>query len=94
MRPTQNYLKDSGVQSMHATPGRRLVRLFIGLVILSALVLFFSSGYTPPGLFGEVLRHNQEHQIDASPFFYGDVVNMNEYEEGVKKLREQAELSQ
>jgi len=70
---------------------RRLVKFLGGLVVLAAMVLFFSSGYTFPGVFGEVIRHNQEHQIDASPFFYGDVENMAEYEAGVKELRERAQ---
>lgn len=74
--------------------GRRLIKFCVGLVIFTGLVLFFSSGYTPPGICGEVLRHNQEYNIDASPFFYGDVENMHEYEEGVKKLREEAKRSQ
>jgi hypothetical protein len=54
------------------------------------MVGFFASGYAPPGVCGEVLRHNQEAQIDASPFFYGDVENMAEYEQGVRQMREEA----
>lgn len=62
----------------------------VGLVVLSALVAFFAPGYTPPGAFGKVLRHNQAHDIDASPLFYTEVENMPELEQGVKALREEA----
>jgi hypothetical protein len=56
----------------------RLARLAVGLAIIVGMALFFASGYTPPGICGEVLRHNQQADIDASPFFYGDVENMLE----------------
>ena len=69
---------------------RAWLKFGVGLVVLSALVAFFASGYTPPGAFGEVLRHNQAHDIDASPLFYTEVENMPELEQGVKKLREEA----
>ncbi|HDH58218.1 MAG TPA: hypothetical protein ENF16_06375 [Bacteroidetes bacterium] len=62
------------------------LKLLIGLTALVGVVWFFSTGYTPPGIFGEVIRHNQAHQIDASPFFYGDVENMTELEEGLKEI--------
>ena len=45
----------------------------------------FASGYTPPGVLGEVIRHNQRVDIDASPFFYGDVDNMMELIEGAER---------
>lgn len=62
----------------------------LGLAMLAVAVLFFSSGYSPPGPAGEVLRHNQAHDIDATPFFYGDVERMSEYEAGVAAMRESA----
>ena len=65
-------------------------KFVVGLLILSGMVIFFSSGYTPPGVCGDVIRHNQEYNIDASPFFFGDVENMSEYEEGVRILMQKA----
>jgi hypothetical protein len=68
----------------------RLIRFMVGLSILSGMVIFFASGYTPPGICGEVVRHNQREDIDASPFFYGDVENMLELLEGAEQLRDRA----
>jgi hypothetical protein len=62
------------------------------VLILAGMVIFFSSGVTPPGISGEVLRHNQKHDIDASPLFYSEVENMSEYERGVAEMRERAKL--
>jgi hypothetical protein len=66
---------------------KRWFRFFMGLLILACVFAFFSSGYSPPGFPGEVLRHNQAHSIDASPLFYSEVENMAELEEGVRLLR-------
>lgn len=65
------------------------LKFFLGITILVGVVWFFTTGYTPPGVFGEVLRHNQVNDIDASPIFYGDVENMTELEEGLKALIEE-----
>ncbi len=46
--------------------------------MIGGAAAFFASGYTPPGICGEVVRHNQQNDIDASPFFYGDVENFSE----------------
>ncbi|UCC78493.1 MAG: hypothetical protein JSW64_09415 [Candidatus Zixiibacteriota bacterium] len=67
---------------------KRWIRFFAGLIILVLMVVFFGSGYTPPGAFGEVLRHNQTCSIDASPLFYSEVENMAVLEEGVRELIE------
>lgn len=67
----------------------KIFKFLIGLAILILMVCFFSSDYTPPGIFGEVLRHNKECDIDASPLFYSEVENMSELEEGVRILRQQ-----
>jgi len=61
-----------------------------GLVLLGGMILFFASGYSPPGVCGEVLRHNQANDIDASPLIYSELENMAELEEGVRKLRREA----
>ena len=88
-------MSDSNIKRIREnklTLAGRLTRFTFGLIVLAGLVLFFASGYSPPGVMGEVLRHNQEYQIDASPFFYGDVENMSEYEEGVRLMRLKAEI--
>ena len=72
----------------------RWFRFVIGLAIIAALFGFFSSGYSPPGVFGEVLRHNQAVGIDASPLFYSEVENMAELEDGVQELIEEAQLKE
>ena len=61
----------------------RCFRLAVGLALLTAVAGFFASGYSPPGPLGEVLRHNQEQGIDASPLFYTEVENMQELEAGL-----------
>jgi hypothetical protein len=76
------------------TRPRAWLKFGVGLVVLSALVVFFASGCTSPGAFGEVLCHNQAHDIDASPLFYTEVENMPELEQGVKELREEARCRQ
>jgi len=60
----------------------------IGLLILGGCFAFFASGYSPPGVLGEVLRHNQTYDIDASPLFYTEVENMHALEQGLDELRE------
>ena len=69
--------------------GKRWLKLLSGILILVGLVWLLSTGYTPPGILGEVIRHNQANAIDASPFFYGDVENMSELEEDLKNLMEE-----
>jgi hypothetical protein len=70
---------------------QRVLRFFAGLVLMALLVLFFASGYTPPGIAGEVLRHNQGCDIDASPLFYTEVENMQQLEAGLAELRKNGE---
>lgn len=71
---------------------QRWIKFILGIVLLSTLVWFLSTGYTPPGILGAVIRHNQANDIDASPFFYGDVENMTELEEGLKELMEEQKV--
>jgi len=68
-----------------------LLRFFAGLLLMALLVLFFASGYTPPGIAGAVLRHNQACDIDASPLFYTEVENMQQLEAGLAELRRNGE---
>jgi hypothetical protein len=68
------------------------LKFISGILLLIMVIGFFSSGITPPGVFGEVLRHNMNNDIDASPLFYSDLENMAELEKGVQEMRYQAEL--
>ncbi|MBN1213594.1 MAG: hypothetical protein JXA92_13565 [candidate division Zixibacteria bacterium] len=68
------------------------LKFISGLVLLGGAILFFASGYSPPGVCGEVLRHNQAYDIDASPLIYSEVENMAELEAGVQKLRIEARI--
>jgi hypothetical protein len=70
------------------TRTQRLLRFIAGLAVLSLAVALLASGYTPPGICGEVLRHNQTHEIDASALFYTEVENMSELEAGLAELRQ------
>jgi len=65
-------------------------RFAAGLTMLAAFAGFFMSGYAPPGVCGEVLRHNQACEIDASPLIYTDVEHMPSLEQGVQLMREAA----
>ena len=64
---------------------KRWIRFLIGVLLLASCVGFFASGYSPPGIFGEVLRHNQQHDIDASPLFYTEVEHMHDLESSLSK---------
>ncbi len=70
------------------------LKFAIGLLVIAGVFCFFSSDYTPPGIFGEVLRHNRANNIDASPLFYSEVEHMSQLEAGVQVLREEARLRQ
>lgn len=63
---------------------RRWIRLGNALLILAVAIAFFSSGWSPPGATGRVLRHNQAADIDASPLFYSEVEHMGELESSVR----------
>ena len=66
----------------------RWTRLGNALLILAIAIVFFSSGWTPPGATGRVLRHNQAADIDASPLFYSEVEHMEELESAVRDRRD------
>ena len=68
----------------------RLARLVCGLAILTLLVGLLISGVTPPGIAGEVLRHNRSAGIDASPLFYSEVEHMPELEASLRLRRQQS----
>jgi len=69
---------------------RPWLRFLAGLTMLVMAAGFFMSGVTPPGVCGEVLRHNQAEEIDASPLFYSEVEHMAALEKGVNELRRSA----
>lgn len=76
---------------MHkASRTKAWLKFSAGLVLFMIFFGFFASGYTPPGMFGEVLRHNQANNIDASPLLYMEVEHMSDLEDGVREMREEA----
>jgi hypothetical protein len=79
-------VKDRTTHALAYARSNGWVRFLVGLIVLGSCIAFFASGYTPPGVLGEVLRHNQQHDIDASPLFYSEVENMQELETGVAEL--------
>ena len=69
----------------------RWLRFVLAVAVLALFIGLVASGLTPPGVFGEVLRHNQAEDIDASPLIYTDVEHMHDLEEGVRQLQSAAE---
>ena len=88
-------LSDAKIPDRTTEPSRvqAWLRFVVGSLVLALLIGFFMSGYTPPGVCGAVLRHNQAEDIDASPLFYSEVEHMSELERGVRKLRTQRSLA-
>jgi hypothetical protein len=78
--------RQSRLQNGGRRPGDWL-RFLTGLVLLGLVVAVLASGYSPPGVLGEVLRHNQDNDIDASPLFYTEVEHMHELETGLAELK-------
>lgn len=64
----------------------RWMKFLCGVAVIYGMAAFFGSGYTPPGICGKVVRHNRQMNIDASPFFYGDVENMLDLIESAEKM--------
>ena len=60
----------------------RLAKLLAGVLVIAGLAVLLGSGATPPGVLGEVIRHNRANQIDATPLFYTEVENMQDLERG------------
>jgi CDP-diglyceride synthetase len=83
-------MNERNAENTDLSPGKRWLRFLVGLISLSLFAGFFASGYSPPGICGKVLRHNQEYGIDASPLLYSEVENMAELERGVQQLRRKA----
>ncbi|MBU0982899.1 MAG: hypothetical protein KKA42_03450 [candidate division Zixibacteria bacterium] len=77
-------------QTGNISRGCAWARFIGGALLLTGMALFFASGYAPPGVCGEVLRHNQANDIDASPLLYSEVEHMAELEAGVRLLRTRA----
>jgi hypothetical protein len=70
----------------------KYIKFIIGLAALALFYGIFASGLNPPGITGEVLRHNRANNINASPLWYRDVEEINSYERDVLKMREEARL--
>lgn len=70
------------------------LKLIAGTILLGLLALTLFSGYTPPGVLGEVIRHNRDINLDASPFFYNDVENMTEILNEAEQMHLEARLQE
>ncbi len=58
----------------------------LGLALISGFYYILNTSQPPPGIAGEVLRHNLEQGIDANPLIYSDLDKMMELEEGLRNL--------
>jgi len=67
---------------------KKLYKLMIGISILVGLIFLLSTNDPPSGILGATIRYNIEHDIDATPIFYGDVENMSELEAGLDSLKQ------
>jgi hypothetical protein len=64
------------------------VRFVAGFLLLATVVLGLMQGYTPPGVVGEVLRHNIREGIDATPLFYTESEASYEAERAIRNTLE------
>ncbi len=65
----------------------RLIRFFVGLFLIFGLFIILASSSPPVGVTGDVLRHNLEADIDATPLFYSEVENIVEIDRKLQELR-------
>lgn len=68
------------------------LKLAGGILSLAVIVSVIASGYTPPGILGQVLRNNRQNDIDASPLLYSEVEQMARFEKDVREMRRRAAL--
>ena len=68
-------------------------RFLIGVICLTGAVFFFTRGPTPPGVLGEVIRHNQAAAIDAASLVPYDVENIVEIQAGLTEWWEKPDTS-
>lgn len=61
----------------------RLLKFCLGLCILLGFILLVMYAPVPSGITGEVIRHTQFAEIDATPLIYSDLYNMQDLESNV-----------
>lgn len=83
-------MKNNENQAVREPLKKRLLKFGLGLAVIFIFYLIIAAGATPPGICGEVLRHNRANNIDASPLFYSEVENIRELQAAVDALRESA----
>lgn len=74
--------EEAAARRRTSLPGRlsAWAKFGVGLLLLLALALVLSKGFTPPGAAGTVLRHNQNLGLDATPLFYTEVEGFADFE--------------
>jgi hypothetical protein len=58
-------------------------RFGLGVLGFTGVLFLFTRGVTPPGVCGDVIRHNRAAAIDATPYFYTEVENIVELQAGL-----------
>jgi hypothetical protein len=76
----------SRTKSKNDGPAGRWWRFSVGLVLLLSFILLLATAPPP----AQVLRHNIEHDIQATSLFYMDLERMPEIEQTLVALQEQA----
>ncbi len=49
--------------------------MLVGILVLAA------HGGAPPGITGEVIRHNQDTGVDATPYFYTEAEHIHDLQD-------------
>ena len=62
-------------------------RFILGILLLTAFVLVVTIAPVPAGFAGDVIRHNIEEGIDATPLFYSEFEEMSEWENDLRIMR-------
>ena len=70
---------------MRSDRARRWLRLAVGLLLLTGTVTLLAT-LPPPGA---VMRHNTQHDVQATALFYMDLEQMPELEERLEALIEE-----
>lgn len=72
----------------------RIVLFLAGLFCLTCVIVFLATVQPPPGIAGDVLRNNLEHEIDATPLIYSEYDGMLTLEENLRRTKHSLQMAQ